>query len=446
MAARFVNVDRNTPMLLPPDLRDWVPEDHIVHFILDAVETLGGDSWIVNERGSGDEQYPPSMMLSLLIYCYATGRFSSREIERASYTDVVVRYVCGGEHHPDHDTICTFRKRNRKAFEGLFVKVLMMARESKTLKKVGTIAVDGTKILANASKHAAVSYERAGQQIEMLEAEVKALTAKAEEVDRTPLEDGYRIPEEIRRRKDRLETLRQTKALIENRFTEEEQRRKETAEKEPSRLSKGRKVPATMQRNFTDPESRIMKAGTGGHFEQAYNAQAAVDTQSMLIVGQRVSQSPNDKQELAATVESVKLPGYKPTAVVTDSGFYSEEAVQTVERDQGPQVYASQGRDHHGLRVKDMEKKPEPVAPAAQAPMGEQMKYRLSTKKGKRLYRLRKQTVEPVFGIIKHAMGFRQFLLRGIEKVSTEWTLVCLAFNVRRLFTLISANRVAALA
>ncbi len=175
-------------------------------------------------------------------------------------------------------------------------------------------------------------------------------------------------------------------------------------------------------------------------------AQAAVDTQSMLIVGQRVSQSPNDKQELASTVESVKVPGYKPTAVVADSGFYSEEAVQRVERDQGPQVYASQGRDHHGLRVKDMEKKPDPVTSAAQAPMGEQMKYRLSTKRGQRLYRLRKQTVEPVFGIIKQAMGFRQFLLRGIEKVSMEWTLLCLAFNVRRLFTLISADKVAALA
>ena len=310
--------------------------------------------------------------------------------------------------------------------------------ESKALKKVGTISVDGTKVLANASKHSAVSYERAGQQIEMLETEVKSLMAKAEETDRTALEDGYRLPEEIRRRKDRIETLRKTKEQIEKRFQEEEQNRKDNPGKTQSHPSKERKVPGQMQRNFTDPESRIMKAGTGGHFEQAYNAQAAVDTGSLLIVGQRVSQNPNDKQELVPTVECVKVPGYQPTAVLVDSGFYSEEAVQTVEQNHGPQVYAAQSRKPHGLRVEDMEKKMEPIPPLPSAPVSEQMNYRLSTKKGKKLYSLRKQTVEPVFGIIKHAMGFRQFLLRGVQKVSTEWTLVCLAFNVRRLFTLIS--------
>lgn len=445
MAARFVNIDRETPMLLPADLREWVPGDHIVHFIIDAVEALDGRMFTVNERGSGDEQYPPSMMLSLLIYSYCTGRFSSREIELASHTDVAVRYVCGGEHHPDHDTICDFRRRNRQAFEGMFVKVLLLARESGKLKRVGTIAVDGTKIMANASKHEAVSYDRAGEQMELLTSEVKFLTDKAEEADKTPLEDGYRIPEEIRRRKDRVEVLRQAREEIEKRFKEQEEHKKEAADQPPKR-KKEKQIPGQMQYNFTDPESRIMKAGTGGHFEQAYNAQAAVDTESMLIVGQRVSQSPNDKQELIPTVESVKAPDYKPKAVLADSGFYSEESAQKVEQDSGPTVYASLGRLPHGLRVKDMEKKPDPEKPAENAPMAEQMKYRLSTKEGKRLYGLRKQTVEPVFGIIKQAMGFRQFLLRGVANVSTEWTLVCLAFNFRRLFNLISANEIEVLA
>jgi transposase len=436
MAERFINIDRDTPMLLPMDLRDWLPADHIVHFILDAVGALDTGRFCVNTRGSGSEQYPPKMMLALLIYCYATGRFSSRDIEGATHMDVAVRYICGGEHHPDHDTICEFRRRNRQAFEAMFTKVLLLAQESKCLKKVGAIAVDGTKILANASKHAAVSYERAGKQIELLQAEVKALTAKAEKADQTLLEDGYRIPKEIQRRQDRIATLQKAKELIEKRFAEEAI--KEDDEDEPtSKRGRKLKVPDKMQRNFTDPDSRIMKAGNC--FEQAYNAQAAVDTASMLIVGQQVTQSPNDKQQLAPTVECVNVPGYKPKSVVADSGFYSEEAVTKVEQDGGPQVYASQGRTHHGLRVKDMEQKPDPVAPPSHAPMAEQMKYRMATKKGKKLYRLRKQTVEPVFGIIKQAMGFRQFLLRGIQNVMTEWALVCLAFNTRRLFSLKSA-------
>jgi transposase len=437
MATRFMNIDRDTPMLLPVDLRDWIPADHIVHFILDAVGTLETSLFCVNAKGSGSEQYPPQMMLALLIYSYATGRFSSRDIERATHTDVAVRYICGGEHHPDHDTICEFRRRNRQAFEAMFVKVLLLAQESKCLKKVGTIAVDGTKILANASKHAAISYERAGKQIEMLQAEVKALTAKAEKADETPLEDGYRIPKEIQRRQDRIATLQKAKELIEKRFAE--QPGKEDVEEVLTPKGAGKsKVPGKMQRNFTDPDSRIMKAGNG--FEQAYNAQAAVDTASMLIVGQHVTQSPNDKQQLVPTVECVSVPGYTPKSVLADSGFYSEEAVKEVEQEGGPQVYASQGRTHHGLRVEDMERKPEPAAPACDAPIAEQMKYRLTTKKGKKLYGLRKQTVEPVFGIIKQAMGFRQFLLRGLQNVKTEWSLVCLAFNTRRLFSLRSAE------
>ena len=207
MSTRFVTLDRDTPMLLPVDLREWLPPDHIVHFILDSVETLNLRRFVVNVRGTGSEQYPPAMMLPLLIYCYATGRFSSREIEAATYGDVAVRYICGGDLHPDHDTICAFRRQNRAVFEECFVKVLAYAGQTKVLKKVGGISVDGTKIAANASKHAAVSYDHATRMIEQLEMEVQALMAKAEAADNKPLEDGLSVPEEIARRQARKAKL-----------------------------------------------------------------------------------------------------------------------------------------------------------------------------------------------------------------------------------------------
>ena len=206
MSTRFISIDRETPMLLPPDLRDWVPEKHLVHFVVDAVESLPVVGFKVNHRGTGDAQYPPVMMLSLLIYCYATGRFSSREIEAASHSDVAVRYVCGNR-HPDHDTICAFRRENGKAFESAFVKVLGMAHELGVLKKSGGVSIDGTKVNANASKHAAVSYKRAGEMIAELEKEVQLLMEKAEEADREKRQPVVDIPNEIARRRERRERL-----------------------------------------------------------------------------------------------------------------------------------------------------------------------------------------------------------------------------------------------
>jgi transposase len=341
MATRFKNVDRDTPMLLPPDLRDWIPADHIVRFILDAVEMLRLESYRVNRRGTGSEQYPPGMMQALLIYCYSMGMFSSREIEMATYTDVAVRYICGGDHHPDHDTICTFRRENGQLFKESFIKVLMMAQEQKQLKKIGTIAVDGSKILANASKHAAVSYERAGEQIEFLEGEIAALMAKADEADNKPLEDGLRIPKEIARREDRIERLKVARAAMEARFQEYQKEKEKGGDEPPKKTRKKRDptVPELMQHNFTDPDSRIMKAGSGQHFEQSFNAQAAVETDSMLIVGARVSQSSNDKKELAPTVESVPVEVYDAKRILTDSGYYSEDAIKAVEDDGRRTVY-----------------------------------------------------------------------------------------------------------
>lgn len=454
MATKFVNVDRNTPMLLAPDLRDWLPSDHIVHFLIESVETLDLRGFHVNERGSGSAQYPPSMMLALLIYSYATGRFGSREIEAATYHDVAMRYICGGEHHPEHDTICVFRRTNRRLFEECFLNVLLLAKGMKHLKAVGTISVDGTKVLANASKHSAVSYQRAGEMIEQYQQEIQALTDKAEKVDNTPLADGYRLPDEIARRADRVKALEEARRFMEASYEAQKQKlqaeyeakmaRRERKKAEGKRVG-GRppqppdeKTPPKAQHNFTDSQSRIMKAGGSGHFEQAYNAQAAVDAEgSMLILGAHVTQAPNDKEQLAPTLGEVNPLVRQPSAVLIDSGFYSEAAVREVEGKQPTTVYAAMERQSHHRSVEDLEAQVAPTPPGPEADMAEIMSYRLKTAQGKALYALRKQTVEPVFGIIKEVMGFRRFSLRGLEKVSTEWTLVCLSYNFKRLHNLI---------
>lgn len=460
MPARFVNIDHDTPLLLPPNIRDWVPHDHLAHYILDAVDELGLSQVRVNHRGTGSEQYPPRMMAALLIYCYATGTFSSRQIERATHENVAVRMICA-DTHPDHDTICTFRRENKALLTESFVRVLQMAQRLKFLK-VGqiTVSVDGTKVLANASKHAAVSYQRAGEQIELLEAEVGQLLAKAEQADSTPLEEGLSIPEEIARRQERKAALAKARAEIEARaaarFAAEqgdyERKRAERAARQERGERVGGRPPQPPnpepepkeQYNFTDPPSRIMKAGSGQHFEQCYNAQAAVEVDSRLIVAERISDAPNDKQQLTADLKAVPAEVVSVGAVLTDNGFYSEAAVVAVEqtaqgKPTGVTVYAAVEKTGHHRRVADLEQRAEPVLPAAGASVGEVMRYRLRTKAGRALYKLRQQTVEPVFGIIKEAMGFRRFLLRGMEKAALEWTLVCLAYNFKRLHRLTAA-------
>jgi transposase len=429
MAARLVSVDRDTPLLLPPSLRDWVPADHLVHFILDAVDALDLRQVQINTRGTGSEQYPPAMLLGLLIYSYATGTFSSRRIEQSTYDSVPVRLLTA-DTHPDHDTLCTFRRENKDLLTESFVRVLQLAQQLKLLQFGQlTVAADGTKVLAHASKHSAVSYQRAEEMIEQLEAEVKQLLAKAEQADATPLHDGLSIPEEITRRQERKAALAGA--------------RKERGEKLGGKPPKAPtpEPDAKDQHNFTDPESRIMKAGNGQHFEQSYNAQAAVEVQSRLIVGQRVSQAPNDKQELAPTLASIPASAGLVAVALVDSGFYSEAAVQQVEapadgKASGPTVYAAVEKTGHHRSVNDLEVKPEPEPPAVGASMTDVMRHRLQTSAGKTLYKLRQQTIEPVFGIIKSVLGFRQFRLRGREKVSLEWTLVCLAYNLKRLHRL----------
>ena len=457
MAIRFVPIDRDTPLLLPPNLRDWVPDDHLVHFILDAVAALDLRRVKVNERGTGSEQYPPTMMLALLIYSYATGTFGSRRIEQSTYDSVPVRLLTA-DTHPDHDTICTFRRENQALLTESFVQVLQLAQQLKVLQ-VGqiTVAVDGTKVLANASKHSAVSYERAGQMIAQLELEVGQLIAKAEQADSTPLQDGLTIPQEITRRQERKAALTKARAEIEARaqaryaieLAEHEKKMAERAAKQERGEKVGGKPPKAPtpepgpgdQYNFTDSESRIMKAGNGNHFEQSYNAQAAVDVRSRLIMGGRMSQSPNDKQELVSDLQAIPAAAGSVEAVLIDSGFYSESAVRAVEQtaegqSSGTTVYAAMERKSHHRNVADLERKAEPAPPAAGASVSEVMKYRLATAAGKQKYKLRQQTVEPVFGIIKSVMGFRRFLLRGLAKVKLEWALACAAYNLKRLHRL----------
>jgi transposase len=457
MAARFVNVDHDTRLLLPPDLREWVPADHLVHFIMDAVGELDLRLARVNERGTGDAQYPPRMMLGLLIYSYATGVFSSRQIERASYESVATRLLCA-DTHPDHDTICTFRRENGALLARSFAQVIELAAGCGVFQVGGiTVAIDGSKVLASASRHAAVSYERAGAQMQELDLEITQLLAKAEQADATPLEDGLSVPQEIERRQERKAKLAQARAEMEARaalraqseraeYERHEATRAERKAAGQKYLGRKPKPPqdgpgASDQMNFTDPESRIMKAGSGDHFEQAYNAQAAVEVDSRLIVGQRVSNAPNDKQQLLPTLAAIMAPAGPVAQVLIDSGFYSEAAIRKVEETApgcptGTQVLAAIERQPHGRTVAQLEKRADPSPLGPEASFAEQMAQRVATREGRARYKLRQQTVEPIFGIIKEALGFRRFSLRGLAKVGLEWTLVTLAYNLRRLHRL----------
>jgi transposase len=259
MSARLVNIDRKTPMLFPVDMRNWLPENHLVHFVVEAVELLNISSFRINGSGSGDRQYPPSMMLALLIYCYATGTFSSRRIEAATYTDVAVKYICGGHAHPDHSVISTFRKDNKAAFEEAFKQILLMAREMGHLKKVGGISVDGTKIHANASKHSAVSYGYATKMIEEIEAEIKELTAKAEAADSTPLADGLTIPKELGRREERKAKLEEAKKVMEERY-EEAKAAREAGKAEKPGKSGGKEKPLRSRGRLSRSAARALCA------------------------------------------------------------------------------------------------------------------------------------------------------------------------------------------
>ena len=452
MSTRFVSVDRNQPLLLPPDLHEWVPEDDLVHFVVEAVEGMDLHAFRVNVKGTGDAQYPPPMMLSLLIYCYANGVFSSRRIERATYRDIGVRYLTG-DTHPDHDTICTFRRENFDAVASCFVHVLELARELKLLK-VGTVSTDGTTIKASASKNRNVRYDRAGQLVEQLELEVRALMEQAERSDRRDAIDGQSLPEEIGRRAMLKRKLEQARARIEARAkkkAEAEQaayERKVREREQRNGSAKGRHIkkpdptpPAKEQENLTDPDSRLMRHNKRSPYEQAYNAQATVDADgSQLVLSSHVSQCASDRNELAPGVQGIPQSIGLPHTALADNGYLNEEQVRILEGDDDEpkmnvlvsvHAEAKQLRRKHDFRPRPTETKEPPKINSAFVLA---MKAKMERDESREKYRLRKQTVEPVFGIIKKWMGFTQFLLRGHEKVTGEWQLVTLAYNVKRLW------------
>ena len=446
----FRPTDRLTGFLMPPSVDEWLPEKHLARFVVEVVDGLDLRAMSKSYRGSGSASYHPAVLLSLLVYGYATGVFSSRKLERATYDLVAFRFIAAND-HPDHDTIATFRRRFLKEIEALFVQVLLLAREIGVLK-MGTVALDGTKIHANASRHSALSYEHAGKIETQLKAEVADLLAKADAADQADIPDGMSVPEELARRKVRLEKLAAARSTIEARARERFEREQaeyqaklaaRTAKSEATGKQPGGKPPQppvegslpTDQVNLTDEASRIMPVAGGG-FDQCYNAQAVVAAGSLLVVATDVVQAANDKQQLEPMLNKVvALPDAlgKAETLLADNGYFSAANV-TACADTGIVPLIAMGRETHhpslGERFAEA-----PPAPENPTPL-EAMAHQLKTPGGKKLYALRKQVPEPVFGIIKSVLGFRQFLLRGLDCVRGEWSLVTMAWNMKRMFAL----------
>ncbi|WP_184049240.1 transposase, partial [Roseospira visakhapatnamensis] len=441
--ANFISDDRTQALLLPPDLREWVPDDDMAHFIIEAVERVGLSAFKVNWKGTGKAQYHPRMMLALLIYCYANGLFSSRRIERATYRDVGVRFVAA-DTHPDHDTIATFRRENSAAIAEAFAQVLVMGRELGLLK-VGMVSIDGTKIDANASKIRSVRYDRAKALREQLEKDIAALLAQAEAADREDQPDPQALPREIARREalrakldaacQRLEAEARAEAEAQQAAYEEKLRAHE------ARNGRGRAPkppndtpPPDAQSNLTDPDSKLMRKSKRHEVRQAYNAQAVVDADgSQLVLATDVGQTPSDQPMFEPAINRMIDTLGPPTTVLGDAGYASGGAVEALEaRDIEVLVAVSRPRAErpYDFRPPDPDAKP---PPEPKAEWRQRMKEKLQTEDAKAKYKRRKCTVEPVFGIIKSVLGFTRFHLRGLGKVKTEWALVTLAYNCKRM-------------
>ncbi len=442
-------------LLLPPALQDWLPEGHLALFISDVVDHALDLTPILATYETGDGRgqppYHPALMVKLLVYAYCTGKPSSRRIEKATYEEVPYRVLAANQ-HADHDSIAAFRQQHLQALAGLFTQVLALCRTA-GLVRLGHVALDGTKVLANASKHKAMSYGRMGEAERKLEAEVAALLAQAQTVDAAEDAEygegrrGDELPAELTRRESRLAKIREAKAALEAEARAEaaqaaaavaaklaeRQRHAETTGRKP----KGRppKAPdptqATpdpkAQRNFTDPESRIMKDGATKGFVQAYNAQAAVDGHAQIIVAAAVTQAANDKRQLVPMLtEVVGNCGAAPTAASADSGYFSEAAV-TAPALAAIDLYVPPDRQQHGDA-------PVPAPLRDDATVIGAMRAKVRGPAGHALYALRKAIVEPVFGQIKAVRGFHRFSFRGLVKVQAEWLLICLTHNLLKLF------------
>lgn len=448
--SNFRPIDRETGFLLPPSVDEWLPERHLARFVVEVIDGLDLRAMSGSYRGSGSASYHPALLLGILVYGYATGVFSSRKLERATYDSVAFRFIAAND-HPDHDTIAMFRRRFLKEIEALFVQVLLLAREMGVLK-MGTVALDGTKIHANASRHSTLSYEHAGKIEAQLAAEVADLMARAEAADQANVPDGMSIPEELERREQRLRKIAEARAKIEARAKERHAR--ELAEHEAKLAARAAKTAATGKKpggkppqpptpepspkdqiNLTDEDSRIMPVAGGG-FDQCYNAQAAVAAGSLLVVATDVVQAPNDKQQIEPTLKTLDaLPDELGDVenLLADTGYFSEANVEACVK-AGVEPAIAMGRQpHHPPLVERFETPPEALENPTPV---EAMAHRLKTPEGRKLYALRKQTPEPVFGIIKSVLGFRQFSMRGLQQARGEWSLVTMAWNLKRLFVL----------
>ena len=456
MSKQFRDCNLSQLLLLPVSLQDWLPEGHLARFLADVVETLDLSA-IYGKYEEGDGRglaaYDPRMMVRLLIYGYCRGVASSRRMERGTYEDVGFRYLAADQ-HPDHTTIADFRKDHLAELSQLFVQVLRLCQQA-GLVKLGHVALDGTKMQANASKHKAMSYERMEEAEKKLQQEVQVLLAEAARVDAE--EDGKygkgkrgdELPEELARRDRRLEKIREAKAALEQEAKERAEKEKAKVEEQLKERAKqeqerGRKLSGRApqvpdpqqakpepkaQRNFTDPDSRIMKDGATKEFVQAYNAQAVVDEQAQVIVAASITQEANDKQQLVPMLEQVRvLTGSTPQQATADAGYFSEKSV-TDQKLQGINLLVAPDRQKHGEEV--------PSAtgpPLGEAGVTERMRHKLRTPEGQAVYKLRKAVVEPVFGQIKEQRGFRRFLLRGLVKVEAEWKMICTTHNLLKLF------------
>src|SRR3984885_12796875 len=449
--SNFREFDRATGFLLPPSLDEWLPEQHLARVVVGGIDGVDLSAMVKRYRGSGSAGYHPALLLGLLVYGYATGVFSSRKLERATYDSVAFRFIAAND-HPDHDTIATFRRRFLKEIEALFVRVLELAHEMGLLK-LGTVALDGTKIHANASRHSALSYEYATRIEAQLKAEVAELLARAEAADQAEAGvDGMSIPEELARREERLTKLAAARAKLEtrakHRFEQKaaEHRAKLAAREEKAAATgkqEGGRKPSPPaegpqpkdQINLTDEDSRIMPVAGGG-FEQCYNAQAVVAAGSLLVIAADVVQAPNDKQQIEPMLKTLAaLPEQlgQPDTLLADNGYFSEANVMACAAANIAPLIATGRQPHHPSWQERFAAAP--PAPEHPTPL-EAMAWRLRTPQGKELYAVRKQTPEPVFGIIKSVMGFRQFLLRGIDRVRGEWSLVTISWNIKRMHAL----------
>jgi transposase len=465
MAHGFIPFDLDQRFLLPPDVREWLPEGHLASFILEVAAELDlGElmqAYIKNtERGRPG--YHPRMLLGLILYGYCTGVRSSRQIERRTYEDVAFRVLAGNE-HPDHDTIASFRQRHLAVVAKLFVQVLQLCQKA-GLVKLGHVCIDGTKVKANASKHRAMSYDRMNETEKRLVAEVTELLAQAEATDAQENAQygkgkrGDELPEELARREGRLARIRAAKAALEQEAKEKAQQQAALAKakndaRERKEQETGKKLgghPAEQpdpeqakpepkaQRNFTDPDSRIMRDGATKSFEQCYNAQAAVDGTAQVIVAAALTQQTNDKQQLVPMMQqTIDNTGRAPQAASADAGYFSAAAISDPSL-AGINILVPPDRQKHADAAEQSELRSHADSAACD------MREKLQAPANHQLYAQRKAVVEPVFGQIKEARGIRRFLLRGLDKANAEWSLICLTHNLLKLFRAQSASLPAA--